>query len=375
MRVHLADIAHTLTTLGGASPAGAVVAAEFDGDRAIAASGWALRPTAEHAGEPMRADMLFDIASVTKVCTTIMLLRLADAGHLDLDAPVREHLPDMAATITAEHLLRHRAGLAAWFPLYTRSTDREAALDLAEQLPLAAEPDTVWRYSDIGMMLLGRLIERITGTSLQDAFTTLVAEPLHLHRTGWGPVDPRHAAAAADNDDYEYRMIATGKPYPVDAVVSQFQGWRTSTVRGAANDGNTAHALAGCAGHAGVFSPVDELLTIGGALVDPTFISMGLQTRALTGTVDAPHQGLGIRRMTFGPEHVLVVGHAGFTGTFLGAAVDRPLQVAVAATRLHGNPPGTAVSTDTIRDTAIAGILSEIARAHPNRTPDKGHSQ
>ncbi|MEB8338820.1 serine hydrolase domain-containing protein [Streptomyces endophyticus] len=324
--------------LGVATPATGTV---------LAAAGWARRPDGSVPGEPMTTGTVFDLASVTKVAaTTAVAMRLVAAGRLDLDAPVGRHLAgfrtsgDVRVRVTAAHLLAHRSGLPPWWPLYCRTTDRESALDLAERLPLETPPGSRRTYSDVGFMLLGRLVERVTGMGLATAFRQWVAEPLALTRTGFGPVPPATAAVCSDGDRIEAHMVETGRPYPVPFTTADFTGWRTTPVRGAAADCNTAHALAGVSGHAGLFAPLDELLRLASALVhDESFVPAAVRSRFLA-VADPrdPEQGLGFRRFTLdtpdGP--VPMVGHDGFTGTHVAVATDRPLALALAATRLHG---------------------------------------
>ncbi|RMB85028.1 serine hydrolase [Streptomyces shenzhenensis] len=321
--------------LGVATPATGTV---------LAAAGWARRPDGTAPGDPMTGRTLFDLASVTKIAaTTALAMRLAAAGRLDLDAPVSPHLPGFRGgdkdRVTAADLLAHRAGLTPWWPLYCRTTDRETALDLAERIPLHTPPRHRRTYSDVGFQLLGRIVERVTGTGLAAAFQQWVAGPLGLTRTRYGPVDPAAAAVSADDDRIESSMVATGEPYPVPFTTADFTGWRTTAVRGTAADGNTAHALGGVSGHAGLFAPLDELLRLGEALVqDETFVPAAVRHRFITAADPRdPEQGLGFRRfeVTTPDGPVPMVGHGGFTGTHLAVAIDRPLALAVAATRLH----------------------------------------
>ncbi|MBO1330088.1 serine hydrolase [Streptomyces sp. VRA16 Mangrove soil] len=344
----LAPVAGEVLRTGGpvSRPAGVCLGVLVDGkDPSVAATGRARLPDRTGPGEPMTTGLLFDLASVTKVAaTTAVVMRLVAAGLLDPDAPVRRHLPGFRGNgkdrVTVAQLLAHRGGLAPWWPLYCRTTDREEALDLVERLPLEAPPGARRAYSDLGFMLLGRIVERITGAGLDAAFRRRVAEPLGLVRTRFGPVDPAASAVGSDGDGIEATMVDSGRPYPVPCTSAEFTGWRTAPVRGVVADGNAAHALAGVGGHAGLFAPLDELLRLGAALVhDDSFVPAAVRARfQAPADPRAPEQALGWRRFTLpapdGP--IPMVGHGGFTGTHLAAATDRPLVVALAATRLHG---------------------------------------
>ncbi|MGW2341711.1 serine hydrolase domain-containing protein [Streptomyces sp. NPDC001661] len=364
--------------LGVATPATGTV---------LAAAGWARRPDGPVPGEPMTTGTVFDLASVTKVAaTTAVVMRLVAAGRLDLDAPVVPYLAGFhaghgKARVTTAHLLAHRSGLPPWWPLYCRATDRETALDLAERLPLDSPPGARRTYSDVGFMLLGRLVERITGTGLAAAFRQWVAEPLALARTGYGPVPPDTAAVSSDGDGIEARMVETGRPYAVPCTTADFTGWRTGPVRGAAADCNAAHALAGVGGHAGLFAPLDELLHLASALVhDESFVPAAVRSRFLAAADPrAPGQGLGFRRFTLDTPHgpVPMVGHDGFTGTHVGVATDRPLALVLAATRLHGTRADREdlVPVDRLSAAAHRGTVRalEAAGAFPPRRPP-GHT-
>ncbi|MEU5677043.1 serine hydrolase domain-containing protein [Streptomyces rochei] len=349
MRRHLTSLAKNIQRTGGADenpPAGVCIGVHTPATGTVlAAAGWAERPTETAPGERLDSSALFDLASVSKIAaTTALAMRLTTAGLLDLDAPVHRHLTGFRGgdkdLVTAADLLAHRSGLIAWWPLYCATTDREQALDLAEGLPLGHRRGERRVYSDVGFQLLGRLVERLTNSSIAEAFKTWVAAPLGLTRTGYGPVDPARAAACADGDQIERAMVADGIPYPVPFTPADFTGWRTTTVRGRAADGNAHHALGGAAGHAGLFAPLEELLLLGAALArDEEFVPATVRARfTAAASPDEPSQGLGFRRFELPTPHgpVPMIGHEGFTGTHLSAATDRPLVVAMAATRLHG---------------------------------------
>ncbi|MFI5658416.1 serine hydrolase domain-containing protein [Streptomyces sp. NPDC051684] len=407
MSLDLAGAAAEVLDTGGPGrrPAGVCLGVATPAtDIVLAAGGWARLPDRAAPGEPMTTGTVFDLASVTKVAaTTAVVMRLVAAGLLDLDAPYLKPLRRLRSGargsaprpphrrgpsimdetgVTAAQLLAHRSGCPPWWPLYCRTTDRETALDLAERLPPHTPPGTRRAYSDVGFMLLGRLVERVTGTDLATAFRQWVAEPLALTRTRYGPVPPDTAAVGSDGDRIEARMVETGHPYPVPCTPADFTGWRTAPVRGAAADGNAAHALAGVAGHAGLFAPLDELLRLASALVhDESFVPAAVRARFLAAADPRdPEQGLGFRRFTLDTPHgpVPMVGHDGFTGTHVGVATDRPLALALAATRLHGTSTDRAglVPVDELSAAAHRGTvraLEEAGAFPPRRTP--GHTE
>ena len=387
-------VVEALLSLGGPGthPAGAVVGVLAGSEAAVAAGGYAVLAGPGPAARPMTVDTQLDLASVTKVAaTTALAMHLVADGSLDLEAPVAAHLPGVEGAHTnvrVRHLLEHTSGLPPWRPLYCHTTARHEALALAATTPLLSQPGTRWAYSDLGMITLGAVLESVTGRRQDAAFDELVAAPLGLRRTGFGPVAPGGAAASGDGDVIEHEMVASGDPYPVDDRVDDFTGWRTEPQVGVVNDGNAAHALGGVAGHAGLFATVPELLRLGRSLVDPDCLPAEV-VATFTGPLGvAPERALGFRlsSVTVAGDTVPLAVHGGFTGTFLAVALDRELVVAAAATRLHGTT-GTVdrplasrsslVSTDDIAATALAGVTSvlEAADALPPRTHDRSRLQ
>ena len=364
-------------------PAGAVVGVLADGRLSTAAGGVAVAAAGDLPARAMSTDTRMDVASVTKLAsTTALAMQLVTDGSLILDTPVTNYLagfgaPSTATGVTVRQLLEHTSGLPPWVPLYCRTTDRDEALTLAAATPLEAEPGARWAYSDLGMMVLGAVIEAVTGRRQDAVFAERVAGPLGLRRTAYGPVPAEEAAASADSDVIEHRMVATGDPYPTDAVVGDFAGWRDAPVVGTPSDGNAAHALGCVAGHAGLLATVSELLLIGRSLVDPGVVPTSVITEFTRPLDVAPERGLGFRLTTisFAGQHIPFAFHPGFTGAWLGVALDRDLVVAVAATRLHTTTGSIEtprvdrsrlVATDAIAATALAEVSAALETAgHP----------
>ena len=388
MSLDLAPVVEELLSLGAprAHPAGAVVGVWSGGVTAVASGGCAVLPGSGRDARPMTPDTRLDLASVTKVAsTTAIAMRLVASGDLDLDRPVAAYLPGLGgdhARVRVRHLLEHTSGLPPWLPLYCRTTDRDEALRLASTAPLQSQPGARWTYSDLGMITLGGVLERVTGLRQDDAFAALVAGPLGLQRTGYGPVPASEAAASGDSDLIEREMVSSGTPYRVDARVEDFAGWRREPQVGVVNDGNAAHALEGVAGHAGLFSTVPELLGLGRALVDTTVVPPDVVDTFTRPLAVAPNRALGFRlaTLTLAGEEVPLAVHGGFTGTHLAVALDRDLVIAVAATRLHGTtgtparpltPRESLVSPGEIAGAALRGVAHALAQtldASPTQT-------
>lgn len=329
------------------APAGCVLGVEIDGVRSVVAGG---RVAAAPGAAAMGRATVHDLASVSKVLgTTTALHRLASAGLLDLDTPVAAFVPSFggAASSTVRELLQHRAGLWEWQPFYLApGADPFAALD---SVPLRAAPGTERRYSDLGFLTLGRVVEAAAGAPLDRAVQELVAAPLGLRGLGYGPV-----AAGADvstssiGDAAERRMVATGQPYPVlwpdPAGAAAGFRWRTEAITGTANDGNCFHAFGGVAGHAGLFAPLDEMLDVavalGAADEEPELWHPAVTAEFFSAGPDAG-QALGWRlaELEAGGETLPLLWHPGFTGTAVGFVPGRRIAVAVAANRLLAAEP------------------------------------
>jgi CubicO group peptidase (beta-lactamase class C family) len=198
-------------------------------------------PTA--AAPPVTEETVFDLASLTTVvATTPAVLRLIDAGRLGLDDPVARYLPAYAkgakAGVTLRHLLTHTAGLPADEAFHERAASPSGLRAAIAGTPLVAAPASTVRYSDIGFMTLGFVLEEVTGASLDSAVQELVFTPLGLASTGYVPVHARGIDVAPTRQRSD-----GGEPRA-----------------GVVHDEN-AEALDGVAGHAGVFSTIGDLVS------------------------------------------------------------------------------------------------------------------
>ncbi|NOK59891.1 MAG: serine hydrolase [Chloroflexi bacterium AL-W] len=149
-------------------------------------------------GRPLAADSLFPVASVTKLATALATLRLVDAGLVDLDDLLRDHLPYAVAAhsdVTIRSLLSHTSGLpvelAAQDVTYAVGLDWEKLGQACLQTGLEALPDTRVQYSNVGYGLLALVLEHYTNQLFSDALTSLVLEPLRIEGyLGVEPPDP-----------------------------------------------------------------------------------------------------------------------------------------------------------------------------------------
>lgn len=296
------------------------------------------------APPPAGADDVFDLASLTKVAsTTPLLMSAVESGRVDLDAPVRQWLPDFAGTPTVRDLAEHQGGLAEWRPLYADGLHADGprsaadAVGLVARLPPAYPVGGGRHYSDLGFMLLGEIVAVAYGAPLAEVATREIFAPLGMTRARFRP--PGHwpqgpLVATSHGDWYERRMVATGEPYSVDADVEDFPGWRDHTLVGECNDGNAWHAFGGVAGHAGLFGSASDLVALGRALLR-SLAGDGPWAPATVAEFFAPGrdpmQGLGFR---IWPEYG-AVGHPGFTGTRFAVLPERGRVVVLLTNRLH----------------------------------------
>lgn len=290
----------------------------------------------------------FDIASCTKaVGTTSSVMALASSGELRLDDALARYLPSPHPDITLRHLLTHTAGLAEWQPLYLASRTREEAVAVATSLPLRYAVGEGRHYSDLGLIITGAVVERVSGQRLDAAVRRLVTDPLGMTSTGYGPVAATDAVAYGHGDDIEQAMIRDGEPYPVTIERTVPPRFRTDWVRGEVSDGNGFHAMHGISGHAGLFSTLDDMTRFGTALLgeSPVWSRAVLETFLTPGT-DGQAVGFWWQSAAGGPAF----GHPGFTGArFLVDPAARSVAVLL-SNRLHVMAPGERVPPDIAPD-------------------------
>jgi len=283
--------------------------------------------------ELMTVDHLFDIASLTKVIgTTTSIMLLVDRGLLKVEDPVGKYVPAFNApdkqTITIRHLLTHTAGLYEWYPLYYRCRNQSESFSLIGQLPLKYPVGAGRHYSDLGFVILGEIIEKVSGLSLQQFEKQNIFNPLGMDHTTYNPLQSKKftkIAATSHGNPYENRMVHDStlgfKVKEIDP--DSWNGWRTYTLRGEVNDGNAWYANGGISGAAGLFSTVSDIqklvdmLMNKGKVGSTSFISQKTIESFLT--KDEYKNGLGwmmdIANSFMKNAPAASYGHTGFTGT------------------------------------------------------------
>ena len=185
--------------------------------------------------EGMTRDTLFDLASLTKpVATATSVMKLVEDHSIGLDDPVSEHIPEFAAEgkaeITVRQLLTHQGGLIADNSLKDYLDGPERAFQRIHRLSLRSDPGTRFIYSDVGFIVLGELVERVSGLSVHEYSQEQIFRPLGMSETGYLPVEALH-----------------GRTAPTEKRNGE---WMQGTV----HDPRAYH-LGGVAGHAGLFRP------------------------------------------------------------------------------------------------------------------------
>ncbi|AXE76120.1 serine hydrolase domain-containing protein [Streptomyces atratus] len=208
----------------------------------------------------MAEDTVFDLASVSKLFTSILAVQQIERGTLELEAKVASYLPDFAGggkqDITIRQLLTHTSGFRAWIPLYKAPT-REGKLELLWNEVPANPPGTVYLYSDLNLISLQLVLEKITGRTEDVLLREQITAPLGMHRTRYNPPASWRPKIAATED-----------------ARLPWSGLDRGLVWGEVHDEN-AHSLDGVAGHAGVFSCAWDL-----AILARTLLNGGIYGRA-----------------------------------------------------------------------------------------------
>ena len=283
------------------------------------------------APPPMTTAHRFDLASSTKVfATTFGIMLLVDQRKVDLDAPVLTYLPAFRGpgkdSVTVRHLLTHSAGLYPWKPLYYHADNKQDTYAYISQLELGYPVGKERHYSDLGFMLLGYLIEAVSGQPLDVFLANALYDPVGLKMTAFNPPPggPGFAATSHGNP-FEKRMVADDDfGYLCDEDPEAFQEWRDYVVIGEVNDGNAYHAHGGVAGHAGLFSTAADLQVLLDLLLNKgVHAGRRLLSEAVVETflTKGPFgHGLGWAMSTdvipAGDLPEGSFGHTGFTGTY-----------------------------------------------------------
>jgi beta-N-acetylhexosaminidase len=352
---------------------GAALAVGYRGIVSVRAFGKLSYDTKAAAVNP---NTIYDIASLTKVVATTTLAEKLVEGDfsvpLDLDAPVARYLPEWASgpnaewrrKVTVRHLLTHTSGLPP-FKEYWRTTKSRATAErwtgksdtlgriFAE--PLEYEPGTKEVYSDLGIILMAEIIERLTGRTLDDLAKSYIFSPLGMKDTMFRP--PK-------------------KLWPQIAPTEIDNQLRRRLVQGEVHDEN-AFAIGGVSGHAGLFSTAPDLAVFCQMLLNGgVYAHQRILRRATIAQFTTPQQLSGGTR-TLGwavpteggsSGHYFSAhsfGHTGFTGTSIWIDPDRQLFVVLLTNRVHPTRENTKIQQvrPALHDAVMQGLGFATASA------------
>ncbi len=298
--------------------------------------------------EEMTVDTLFDLASLTKpIATSTSVMQLVEQGRIRLADPVSKYLPEFTShgkdAITIEQLLIHSAGLIPDNSLADYREGWPQAYEKICELKLQSTPGEAFRYSDVGFVLLGELVHRVTGQTVDVYAKEHVFMPLGMRETSYNP--PKELAS---------RCATTEK---------EGEEW----LRGKVHDPR-ARLMGGVAGHAGLFSTAGDLAIYAQALlnggtygetriISPATLKEWTRSRAIGRT----QRGLGWDKQSGYSRNrgemmsADAFGHGGFTGTAIWIDPQLDLFVIFLSNRVH--PDGKGEVND------LAGRIGTIASA------------
>ncbi len=283
---------------------------------------------------------MYDLASVTKViATTSAVMRLYDEGKLKLDDPVIKYIPQFGQNgkehITLYNLLVHDSGLPAWIRFYDFCNDPQCVLDSVYAAKLVYKTGDSSVYSDLGLITMGKVIEKISGTTLDRYVDSVFFKPLGMTSTMYNPpadLIPRIAPTEVDNY------------------------WKKTdvAVRGRVHDENAA-TLGGVSGHAGLFSTTSDLAILlqmelnGGTYGGVRYIKeatlkkfiarqSSLSTRGIGWDTKSPHHSWAGKLMS---DSTFL--HTGFTGTSVAVDPTRNLIVVFLTNRVNPTRDNTKI--------------------------------
>jgi serine-type D-Ala-D-Ala carboxypeptidase len=332
--------------------------------------------------EKMTVSCLFDIASLTKVIgTTTAIMLLVDRGMIHIEDPVCRYIKAFDTpeknSITIRHLFTHTAGLYEWYPLYYLSSDKKKSYQLISELPLKFPVGEQRRYSDLGFVLLGQIVEIVSGLPLEKFMQQNIFVPLRMKNTGFNPLkEGRHKkiAATSAGNPYEKRMVYDStlgyKMKEIDPA--SWNGWRTYVLKGEVNDGNAWYAFGGISGAAGLFSTADDLeklvdmLLNNGKAGSKQFLSPAIIETFLT--KDKFNNALGWMMdpansfMRNAPEGSF--GHSGFTGPSISAIPQKKISVIFLINRQNTGiqSDGEYYNVNQVRRDVFGAVLKYLVR-------------
>lgn len=335
---------------------------------------------------PVKSSDLYDMASVTKIAsTTLAVMKLHDNGKIKLDEKISHYLPEFKgsnkANATVKQLLLHEAGFISWIPFYKelmkndsairQISDSNCAQILCDERYISdAWKDTIWkriiaspvdnpghfRYSDLSMIILGRIVEKVTHQSLDSYVEKEFYIPMSMNHTWYKPTQAFSASRIA--------------PSAIDTI------FRKSIVQGYVHDPASA-MLGGVTGHAGLFSNASDMAIFMQMLLNDgewngkTYLKKST-VREFTGRGHKKtHRGLGFDKPNDGKDNKAnisdlipksVFGHTGFTGNWVWADPENEIIFIFISNRTFPNENNRTLIDKNIRTSAIELVYKALPK-------------
>ncbi|GBE53766.1 penicillin-binding protein 4* [bacterium BMS3Bbin14] len=317
-------------------------------------------------GEKVNPETIFDLASLTKpLCTTLSILCLIDQGVLDwsdsLDMLLRAEIEPGKRNIRLDQLLSHSSGLRSYRPYFAgfapeiKKDNKKNLIKALLEEPLAYEPGSECRYSDLGFMLLGEVVERVSGRQLDTFFNEKIIKPLKIEEAPF-------FSALNSNRSKKTEKFAATENCP----------WRGRVMQGEVHDEH-AWLMGGVAGHAGLFGTIRAVLLMTEKILHqwqgqekhPAYSTTTLQ-RALKKKYsdqtwclgfDTPTPGGSTGGKYLSPQSV---GHLGYTGTSFWIDPERDLVMILLTNRVHPTRKNEQIRIfrPLFHDTVVEGLTS-----------------
>ena len=306
----------------------------------------------EPVREPMTVDTIFDLASLTKcIATATSVMKLVEDGRVRLNDPVAAYLPEFAQNgkedITVRELLTHYSGLAPDLELKASWEGRDTAFQMAMREKPIYPPGSRFLYSDINFETLGFLVEKVTGTQLNEFARENIFVPLGMKDTQFLPPTERSSRIAPTQYDEHDQML-----------------------RGIVHD-PTARRMGGVAGHAGLFSTADDLSKFAEDMLSgfkvlsrpavekmstPQQPANAASLRGLGWDIDSPFASNRGELLPLGS-----FGHTGFTGTSLWIDPVTNTYIIILTNAVHPHGGKSVVSLRSRVATAVVQSLELTA--------------
>jgi uncharacterized protein YbbC (DUF1343 family)/CubicO group peptidase (beta-lactamase class C family) len=316
----------------------------------------------EPARAPMTEDTIFDMASLTKViATTTAAMQLYQQGSFRLNDPVSRYLPEFAANgkkdVTIRQIMTHYSGLPPDLDLTTPWLSKQTAFDMAFAVMPDRPPGVAFRYSDINFIMMGALVEKLSGMTL-DAYTAkYVFAPMGMDHTRFLPPESWRSDIAPTQYDENHHMLL-----------------------GVVHD-PTSRRMGGVAGHAGLFSTAGDLSIFAQNLLDllagrPSKFPLNRLTAEKMTTPQQPATGVALRGLGWDIESpfsgnrgelfpVGGFGHTGFTGTDIWMDPWSDTYVILLSNRVHPDGGGNTIPVE-------AKVANAAAEALDIQIPESG---